>query len=104
MARADQGSYTLLSNGSATGAAVPIFGGMYIFTVEGNATGATASLQMQTANGTWVNVNAIGSTSPISSSTLPYMATQIYLPPCNVRVALTGGTPSAIFAYICGVG
>jgi hypothetical protein len=104
MARADQGSYTLLSNGAATGAAVQIFGGMYIFTAEGTPAGATVALQMQTANGTWLNVNAVGASSPISATVLPFMATQIYLPPCFVRVALTGGSPSAVFAYICGVG
>ena len=104
MSRADQTNYTLLANGTATGSGVAIAGGMYIFTVEGTASGATAALQMQTSNGTWVNVNAIGSTSPISSATLPYMATQIYLPPCQVRVNITGGPPSGVFAYICGVG
>lgn len=104
MSRADQGSYTLLTNGAATGAAVAIYGGMYIFTAEGTVNGATVALQMQTANGTWVNVNAVGATSAISATVLPFMATQIYLPPCNVRVSITGGPPSAVYAYICGVG
>ncbi len=104
MSRADQGSYTLLQNGAATGSPVQIFGGMYIFTAEGTAGGATVALQMQTANGTWVNVNAVGASSAISATTLPFMATQIYLPPCFVRVSITGGPPSGVFAYICGVG
>lgn len=102
--RADQGNYTLLSNGVATGAAVEVLGGMYIFTAEGTPAGATVALQMQTSNGTWVNVNAVGASSPISATVLPFMATQIYLPPCQVRVAITGGPPTGVYAYLCGVG
>jgi len=102
--RADQTNYSLLANGSATGAAVRIAGGEYMLNAEGTAGGATVALQMQTSNGTWANVNAVGATSAIASATLPYMATQIYLPPCTVRAALTGGSPSGIYVSLCGVG
>jgi len=104
MARADQAGYTLLSNGSATGASTKILGGLYVFSAEGTVGGATISLQYQTPNGTWVTVGAVGGTTLIQSTTLPYLATQIYLPPCNVRCAITGGSPTGIYAYINGVG
>lgn len=100
--RADDTAYTLATNVSATGSAVAIKGGQYIFMVEGTAGGTTASLQIKTPNGTWSNVYAIDTL--VASSTLPYVDTMIDLPAGDVRVALTGGTPSAIFAYLIGLG
>jgi hypothetical protein len=50
--RSDDIQYTLLANGSATGSAVPIKGGEYIFQVEGTAGGATFALQMLSPNNT----------------------------------------------------
>lgn len=101
--RADDALYTLASNASATGAAVAIKGGEYIFTVEGTAGGATSSLQIQTPNGTWSDI-WVYSGSPVRATALPYVQTGIDLPPGNVRLALTGGTPSAINAYLVGMG
>ena len=101
--RADDVQYTLLSNASATGSAVPIKGGEYIFTAEGTAGGTTASLQIQSPNGTWTDVTVF-SGSGVKSATLPYSQTLIDLPACNVRCALTGGTPAAIYAYLIGLG
>jgi len=101
--RCDATSYTLLSNGSANGAAVAIPGGEYTFTAEGTVGASTISLQMQTAQGTWTDVQVF-SGSAVKSTTLPFSQTGISLPACNVRMAATGGTPSALYSFLHGVG
>ncbi len=101
--RADDVQYVLASNVSASGSAVAIKGGEYLFTVEGTASGTTASLQVQTPNGTWTDIS-VYSGSVIKSTTLPYSQTGVDLPAGNVRVALTGGSPSAVYAYLVGLG
>lgn len=101
--RADDLTYTLLSNGSATGAAVQIKGGEYMFFVEGTISGATVSLQVQAPSGNWVDVQVFTG-SVVKFTVLPGNQTAIDLPAGNVRCALTGGTPSGIFAYLQGLG
>jgi hypothetical protein len=101
--KCDSQSYTLLSNGSATGSAVQIPGGEYHFMAEGTISGATATLQMQSPNGTWSTVSIFAG-SAVSATVLPFSQAGISLPAGNVRIALTGGTPSAIYAYLVGVG
>jgi hypothetical protein len=101
--RADDTQYILASNVSASGSAVQIKGGEYIFTVEGTASGTTASLQVKSVNGTWMDVTVF-SGSAVKSTTLPYSQTGIDLPAGDVRVALTGGSPSAVYAYLVGLG
>ena len=101
--RGDDLSYTLLTNGSASGSAVAIKGGEYMFFAEGTAGGSTTSLQMQNPNGTWANI-AIFAGSIVSSSSLPFSQAQIALPAGNVRVALSGGSPSGVSAWLVGVG
>lgn len=101
--RADDSSYTLGSNISATGASTAIKGGEYVFTIEGTAGGTTASLQLQTLNGSWSDVS-VYSGSVVKSTTLPFTQTGVSLPAGNVRVALTSGTPSAVYAYLVGLG
>jgi hypothetical protein len=101
--RADDNSYALLSNASATGAAVNIRGGQYTFSAEGTIGGATIALQVQSPNGTWETVSVF-SNSAASTTTLPYALTGIDLPAGAVRVSVTGGTPSALFAYLVGLG
>lgn len=100
--RADDNRYTLLSNGSATGAAVNIRGGEYQFAADGTAGGATIALQIQSVNGTWSTVT-IFSNSPVSTTNLPYGQTAIGLPACNVRCAINGGAPSGINASLVGL-
>lgn len=100
--RADDATYTLGSNISATGSAVAIKGGEYIFTCEGTAAGTTASLQLQTSNGTWTDIS-VYSGSVVKSTTLPYAQTGISLPAGNVRIALTSGLPSGVYAYLVGM-
>lgn len=101
--RADDIAYTLLSNGSATGAAVPIKGGEYLFTAEGTPGGSTISLQIQTPNGAWTDVQVFTG-SIVKFTVLPGNQAMISLPAGNVRCACTGGTPSGIYAYLIGCG
>lgn len=101
--RADDSQYVLASNLSATGAAVAIKGGEYIFMAEGTVSGSTISLQVQTPNGTWTDV-LVFSGSAVKTTTLPYAQTGVDLPAGNVRMAATGGTPSALYSYLVGLG
>ena len=101
--RADDSNYTLLSNGSATGTSTAIKGGEYLFSAEGTVAGATISLQLQSLNGTWSPV-LIFAGSAVSFTVLPNSQTGISLPAGNVRVAISGGPPSAVYAYLIGLG
>ncbi len=101
--RADDTLYTLLSSGSASGSAVQIKGGEYHFMVEGTVGSSTISLQIQTPNGSWTDVQVFTG-SVVKFTTLPGNQSGISLPAGNVRCACTGGTPSAIYAYLVGLG
>jgi uncharacterized protein YdgA (DUF945 family) len=101
--RADDIAYTLLSNGSATGSAVDIRGGQYLFQVEGTASGGTFTLQFKSMNGTWGTVSIFAG-SAVSATVLPLTQTGIDLPAGQVRIGISGGTPSAIYAYLIGMG
>lgn len=101
--RGDDNNYTLLSNASATGSAVAIRGGEYAFSVEGTVSGATIGLQMQSLNGTWATIQVFNA-SPVQTTALPYFQTQIDLPAGNVRAVVSGGTPSALYSYLVGLG
>jgi len=100
--RADDKSYTLLDNASATGSGVVISGGQYMFQVKGTVGGSTASVQVKTVDGTWTNVFSYG--VECKSTTLPFAASPLELPAGEVRAALTGGTPSAVYANLVGLG
>jgi hypothetical protein len=101
--RADDNQYALLVGGSATGSAVPIKGGEYMVFFDGTIGGATVSLQTQSPSGVWMNVEVFTG-AVVSYTTLPRSQTGIDLPAGNVRVALTGGTPSGVNAYLVGLG
>jgi len=101
--RSDSLGYTLASNLSATGAAVAIRGGEYQFSVEGTIGGATVSLQTQSPSGTWSDVSVFNG-SKASTTALPFALAGIDLPACNVRLAVSGGAPSGLYAYLNGVG
>ena len=101
--RSDDTAYTLASNLSASGAAVQISGGEYMFFCEGTATGSTLSLQIQSPNGTWMDVAAMAG-NVVKTTTLPYSVSQIDLPTCKVRLAATSGTPTGLYAYLVGLG
>lgn len=102
--RSDDKAYTLLTNAAATGAAVAILGGEYIFFAEGTVGGSTISLQIQSPNGTWEDVQELAGSVTVKTTALPYNATKINLPMCNVRAAITGGAASAVYAYLNGLG
>lgn len=101
--RADDQTYTLAGNLSATGPSVAIKGGEYLFTAEGTVAASTISLQIQTPNTSWTDVQVFTG-AKVSFTVLPGNQTGIVLPACNVRCAMTGGTPSGIFAYLIGLG
>lgn len=100
--RADDTSYTLLSNGTATGAAVAVKGGEYIFMAEGTVAGATIALQLQSPNGAWSPV-LIFAGSAVSFTALPNAQTGVDLPAGNVRVFISG-SPTGVYAYLIGLG
>lgn len=101
--RADDNAYTLATAASATGSAVAIRGGEYIFSAEFTGT-ATVALQVQSPNGTWLTVNVF-SASPVSLSASG-MQTAVDLPAGNVRAAVTTGSvgASSLYAYLVGLG
>jgi len=101
--RADDNSYALLSNASATGAAVNIRGGQYTFSAEGTIGGATIALQVQSPNGTWETVSVF-SNSAVLTTALPYALTGIDLPAGNVRASITGGAGVSVSANLVGLG
>lgn len=101
--RADDQTYALLINGSATGNPVAILGGEYIVYFDGTLSGATVSLQVQSPNGSWMDVEVFTG-NKISYTVTPRSQTGIDLPAGNVRCALTGGAPSGIYAYLVGLG
>lgn len=101
--RADDVSYTLLTNGSATGSAVPIKGGEYMVFFDGTISSSTVSLQCQSPSGQWMDVEVFTGAA-IKYTNLPRSQTGIDLPAGNVRCALVGGTPSGINAYLVGLG
>jgi hypothetical protein len=107
--RADDDFYELLVNGAATGNAVPIKGGEYLFQVNGTAGGAAIALQMQTRGGVWLEVNIYGHNTQhlltfTPATTVTLSVTPIPLPACNVRFSITGGTPSGLTAALIGLG
>lgn len=86
----------LLENASATGSAVEWPGGEGVFECEGTWSGATATLQFRTANGTWV---AVGTDTTMSSNG----AAGFILHPCWIRVSISG-SPSAMYAAVTRTG
>lgn len=85
-------SVVLLSNESATGGSKPWPGGRGTFSVAGTFGGATATLEMLGPDGaTWF---AVGTDTTKTQAG----AGNFDLPPCLLRVALTGGTPSGMYA------
>ena len=86
----------LLNNASATGAAAIWPGGRGLLMCEGTFAGATVQLQSISPNGIWLNAPAAGVTA---AGTLAFE-----LPPGQIRAAISGGPPSAMFAYATGMG
>lgn len=101
--RSDDNKYSLLVAGSATGAAVLIPGGEYMFMVDGTVGTSTISLQIQSPSAVWIDVQVF-TNSIVKFTVLPGSQASIDLPAGAVRCACTGGTPSGINAYLVGLG
>ena len=102
--RIDPQSYALAANASATGAATAIRGGIYQFQAAGTVGGATISLQVQHADGTWCDVGGAAGATAIKTTALPFNASPVYLPAGNVRAAITGGAGVSLNASLVGIG
>lgn len=85
-------SVDLLSNASATGAAVQWPGGRGLFTAAGTFGGATLTLQLMGPDATtWIAAGA--------DTTLAAAGAGVFdLPPGQIRVQVAGGTPSGLYA------
>lgn len=86
---------TLLSNVAATGTAKPVaFRGDYLYRLSGTVGGATVTLQQQAPDGsTWLDVPDGALTA--AGSFVVSLATGV-----NVRAAVSGGAPSALYATL----
>ena len=82
----------LLNNATATGAAQSWDGGDCVFMAEGTFAGATLQLQIQSPQGTWLNVTG-------ASLTAAGAVLNLKVPPGNVRCLVTG-TPTAMYAWL----
>lgn len=103
--RSDYNTYTLGSGLAAAGAAsgVQIPGGEYMFAIDGTPGGTTGRLEVLLPDGRWTPVS-VYSGSAVQSTTFPYSQTGVDLPAGQVRVNLSGGTPSGVNAYLIGLG
>lgn len=81
----------LLTNASAVGSSIAWTGGYCAVSCEGTFSGATATLEAQSANGTWI---AVGANTIFTQNGWG----GALLPPCNIRMNISG-SPSAMYAY-----
>ena len=97
---ASDSDIALLVNAAATGTGVRWYGGRGVFYVHSATfSGATIKLQCSFDDSTYVDVDAAGD----SNVTLTAAGQGGFeLPPCFLRAAITGGPPSAVFAYARG--
>lgn len=97
---ASDSDIALLENGTATGSGVRWYGGRGVFYVHSATfSGATIKLQWSIDNSTWVDVDRSGD----SFVTLTAAGSGGFeLPPCFLRVAISSGPPSAVYAYARG--
>lgn len=88
---------TLLNNASATGAAVTWAGGRGQFKALGTFAGATVTLQVLGPDGTtW---QAVGEEATLDAAGLA----NFDCPPGQLRAAVTGGTPSGLYAEVASL-
>ncbi len=87
----------LLSNAAATGAAMTWRGGEGSFMVAGSFGGASVSLQILGPDKTsWIDA---GAATILTANGVG----NFRLPPGQIRAAVSGGTPSALYAKACGI-
>lgn len=84
--------YVLLSNASATGSAVEVQGGSYIWSTQGTFSGATLTLQALGPDGsTYMDVAAITAAGAVAVNIGDGT---------SMRVAVAGGPPSGIYSTL----
>ena len=95
-----KGRDTLLNHASATGAAVQWPGGRGVFTLPaGTISGATVKLQYSPDDGTtYLDVDRSGDTF-VTFTAVGGAGGLFELPPCLIKAAVSGGTPSGLYAY-----
>lgn len=87
----------LLSNASVTGGGVTVGGGSYVFTVDGTFGGATVALQIRSPDGSsWLAITDASFTA--EGNCVVELGDG-----SEVRVTVTGGSPSALYANIARV-
>lgn len=88
------GEYSLLSNASATGVAVDVPAGRYVFALQGTLGGATVTLQMLGPDGeTYMSVGTDGEFTGAG-------AVEVALPAGPVRASVAGGPPAGLYASL----
>lgn len=83
----------LLENGNATGDWVKVPTGAYTWSVQGTFGGTTVKLQVKDPAGVAVDM-------PSDLSATAAKTWGAYLPECEVRLVVTGGTPSGLYSYL----
>lgn len=93
-------SVVMLSNASATGSAVQWPGGGGVIDVVGTFGGTTITAQhLAQDNTTWLDIKAMdGAGTQTTVSLTAAGSIGFWLPPCPMRVVVTGGAPSALYA------
>lgn len=89
-------NYTLLSNESATGASKQVLRGKYHFHIRGTFSSATATLQYSEDNSTWTTLDSLAVFTAAGN-------VGVYVGDGYVRVSLSGGSPSAMYASLKGL-
>jgi hypothetical protein len=84
----------LITNGAATGAAVAWPGGTGSFKAAGTWNGATVSLEFLHADGVTWQAMGTGTTLTANGGGL------FTIGPCSIRAAVSGATPSGIYARV----
>jgi len=84
---------TLLSDASATGNTQSWPGGRGTLCVEGTFGGATVTFQFKAPSNTWFSIDATNATFTTQGSC------GFELHPCEIRASVSGGSPSALYAY-----
>lgn len=89
----------LILNDAGASVAKDWQGGAGLFTAEGTFGGGSVALQIQTANSTWVAVNAEGTLTPISLTAAG--SANFKAPAGPLRAVPT--TATAVYAYATGI-
>lgn len=83
----------LVENASATGSGFSFKGGRAVFMAEATFGGGTVKLQVQSPNGTWMDISN-------GSLTAAGITAPLYLPPGVYRANIA--TATAVYAYLIG--